>query len=646
MKTFGVRAKIVVPTILLFILSLGASTWLTYRVSRAAMEQSAQEHVSQVADTTAKIISIWITERQREIISWTDRSALHAIVAATSAAPRAEIDAAIAMLQRFNKEAPWYEILVVTDRKGVAICSSTPEISKGMKITDRDYFLKAMAGEVVVSDVVKSKTSGKPVVVVVAPIRSGAEPIGILLGAVDMEYFSRQFVQPLKIGPSGYVFVADRLGVICSHPDASLVMATNLASLAFGSDIMERKNGDMRYTYKDDEVLASYRTEPVFGWIVVARAMTAEVMSSSRTIRDLNLKVGLTAILLTILVLLLLSRSITRTITDLAGVAGLITRGRIAEARQSIAQINLKRRPPRDETGRLWHSMSAMADSLNSLVGQVQQSSVQLVSTATGIESAAHAQEAVIANFGASTTQVVAAAKQISATSQELSQTMETVKNVAEGAATLADTGRTGLTGMESSIRQLAKAAGSISEKLAAINAQAGTIGGVVTTITKVADQTNLLSLNAAIEAEKAGQYGQGFAVVAREIRRLADQTAVATLDIERMVKKMQAAVAAGVMEMNQFSSEVSRGTAAMGAISRPLADIILQVKELTPKFETVNDGMHAQSQGAQQISQALAQISQGAVKTTESLKQFNEATAQLRNAAQRLQTEVAEFKV
>ena len=78
-----------------------------------------------------------------------------------------------------------------------------------------------------------------------------------------------------------------------------------------------------------------------------------------------------------------------------------------------------------------------------------------------------------------------------------------------------------------------------------------------VTTIAKVADQTNLLSINAAIEAEKAGEYGKGFLVVAREIRRLADQTAVASLDIERMVKEMHSSVSAGVMEMDKFAEQV-----------------------------------------------------------------------------------------
>src|SRR5207245_2721664 len=111
----------------------------------------------------------------------------------------------------------------------------------------------------------------------------------------------------------------------------------------------------------------------------------------------------------------------------------------------------------------------------------------------------------------------------------------------------LADAGRVGLRQMEETMRQLSDATGSISAKLRTIREKAGGINLVVTTITKVADQTNLLSINAAIEAEKAGEAGLGFLVVAREIRRLADQTAVATLDIEQMVRQMESAVAAGV---------------------------------------------------------------------------------------------------
>jgi len=178
-----------------------------------------------------------------------------------------------------------------------------------------------------------------------------------------------------------------------------------------------------------------------------------------------------------------------------------------------------------------------------------------------------------------------------------------------------------------------------LSEKTANINS-------VVTTITKVADQTNLLSLNAAIEAEKAGEYGLGFAVVAMEIRRLADQTAVATYDIEKMVKEMQSAVSAGVMGMDKFSEEVRRGVEEIRQVSTQLGQIIHQVQTLTPRFQTVNEGMHAQATGAAQISETLTQLGEAAQQTAESLRHSNVAIEQLNDAARGLQTSVSRFKL
>src|SRR6185295_1070055 len=153
------------------------------------------------------------------------------------------------------------------------------------------------------------------------------------------------------------------------------------------------------------------------------------------------------------------------------------------------------------------------------------------------------------------------------------------VFTAAEDSAALAGQGQAGLTRMESTMRQVMEASSSINTKLAVLNEKAANINQVVTTITKVADQTNLLSLNAAIEAEKAGEYGRGFAVVATEIRRLADQTAVATCDIEQMVKEMQAAVSAGVMGMDKFSEEVRRGAQDVQQVGTQLGSIIQQVQ-------------------------------------------------------------------
>ncbi len=136
---------------------------------------------------------------------------------------------------------------------------------------------------------------------------------------------------------------------------------------------------------------------------------------------------------------------------------------------------------------------------------------------------------------------------------------MEDVTETAQATTEAASNSQINLEKIQGAMQNLVVATHSISRKLSIMDEKANNINNVVTTITKVAAQTNLLSLNAAIEAEKAGEYGAGFAVVAREIRRLADQSAVATLEIEQMVKEMQSSVSTGVMEVDKFSKEVSQ---------------------------------------------------------------------------------------
>ncbi len=294
----------------------------------------------------------------------------------------------------------------------------------------------------------------------------------------------------------------------------------------------------------------------------------------------------------------------------------------------------------------LGSGIQQMIDNLNMLVRQVQHSGIQLASAATSIAATAKEQEATVAEQAATTNEIVATATEISATSKELVSTMDEVSGVADSTSKSAESGRSGLERMESVMSQIVEAAGPISSKFEVLNEKASNISTVVTTITKVADQTNLLSLNAAIEAEKAGEFGFGFSVVAKEIRRLADQTAVSTLDIEQMVKEMQAAVSAGVMSMDRFSQQVRHSVKDVREVSSQLAQIIEQVETLTPLFENVHQGMHSQSEGAWQINQSMIQLNEAAQQTVEALKESNDAIMQLNVAAHDLQSGVSKFKI
>jgi methyl-accepting chemotaxis protein WspA len=199
---------------------------------------------------------------------------------------------------------------------------------------------------------------------------------------------------------------------------------------------------------------------------------------------------------------------------------------------------------------------------------------------------------------------------------------------------------------MVATMEKMSQASSGIAQKLAEINTKVNNITSVVTTINKVADQTNLLSLNAAIEAAKAGEFGQGFAVVAREIRRLADQTAIATLDIEQMVKEMQSSVSSGVMGMEKFAQEVQGSVREVNDISGQIARIIDQVQGLRPRFESVNEGMESQAIGARQITEAMVQLSEATQNTAESQRDSARAIELLDEAARVLHREVSRFKV
>ncbi len=299
-----------------------------------------------------------------------------------------------------------------------------------------------------------------------------------------------------------------------------------------------------------------------------------------------------------------------------------------------------------DEFAVIETGFNGMAEELKTLVAQAQRSAIQVTTSVTEIAATSKQQQATATETAATTTEIGATSREIAATSRDLVRTMTEVSSAAEQTSTLAGSGQLGLARMEETMHHVMGAAELVNAKLAILNERAGNINQVVTTIVKVADQTNLLSLNAAIEAEKAGEYGRGFAVVATEVRRLADQTAVATYDIEQMVREIQSAVSAGVMGMDKFSEEVRRGISEVGQVGEQLSQIIQQVQALAPRVQMVNEGMQAQATGAEQINQALVQLGEATGQTVESLRQASFAIDELNLVANGLRNGVSRFKV
>ncbi len=310
---------------------------------------------------------------------------------------------------------------------------------------------------------------------------------------------------------------------------------------------------------------------------------------------------------------------------------------RSATAVQQVAEgqlcTNIKADTARDETGVLVRGVVQMTTRLRSLAEEVQMARSELDEVAREVIETSDREAEAASGFGASTTEIAAAVREIAATTSELAGEVRRVDTRAAETARTMEADRSRLDDMSESMHAVEDATSGIGSRLGDINHRATEITGVVETIGRIAEQTNLLSVNAAIEAEKAGEYGTGFLVVAREIRRLADQTANATGDIAATVSEMQSAVSSGVMEMDRYTDRVRRAVEQASEVSRGLSTAIHAASENAGAFGRVADGVDSQAAGAQQIDEAMDGLSNSADSAHVSSQRLQEVSKRLTRA-------------
>ena len=374
------------------------------------------------------------------------------------------------------------------------------------------------------------------------------------------------------------------------------------------------------------------------GWRLVVRKPTEAIGAEVWRLIALNL---LTAVAGLAILVAILS----------AGAVRLARRVQAAKlAAERIAGGDLASEPiavtGQDEGAQLLRAMNKMHDDLGAIVRAVRDASSRLGATSAQLAATTREQGATASSFGGSTAQIASAIREIAATGAELLRSVESIDQSARRTAESAATGRRRLDAMASSMTRLDGATADIADRLEVIAEKAAVIGTVVTTIAKVAEQTNLLSVNASIEAEKAGEAGLGFLVVAREIRRLADQTAAATLDIERIVRQMQESVSAGVVEMKRFADEVRTGTGDATRVANDLAAIIGDMEAALARFSDVQQGMASQAIGVTQIEEAVQQVAAGAQQTATSARESERVADEVAHSVALLEDAAARFRI
>lgn len=491
---------------------------------------------------------------------------------------------------------------------------------------------------------------GKPALFVSSPVLYEGKFLGAIVLALDNEHLNDKLSDLTGLGKTAEVIFASR-------EDDHIIALNDLQGMANSAfnyseipyeplpgrelspiqrSVRGENGGGLATDYSGVEVLALWDYLPNLRIGLVVKIDKQEIFSPVNHLLRINLIVcALTAIVVIILAMVL-ARGITRPINILT------------DAAKRLANGDLTGEIPchgNNEVGQLANATRTMSRNLKSLVGKVKVTGGEISKTAQFITTSAQQQVTAAQATGSSAVEVNTTAKQIATTAKELAQTMQDVNTVTMETALKAESGLDVLTAIEESMKKLASANTSVSDQLALIQTRADAITGIIATMTQVADQTNLLSLNAAIEAKKAGQYGRGFSVVANEIRRLADQAAASTLDIEGSVKEMVGAVRTGVKGMTEFSTQVSQSVEEITEISSRLTEVIQQVQGLPPRFDQILEGMTSQAEGAGQINEAMSQLSASAQQTASAVKETHRMLGSLRRSADILEAEISRFK-
>jgi len=628
---------------------------ITARIATQALEDSVREKLVQIAAAKSNELETYALERLA------DASTMAGNVSMRQAMQRLNELAASGSTQNPNinidrtATALGYKSLLLIDTAGIIRLSVDPTFTVGTSILTGDLATSELtagfdrARTLLQSEITAFQpygTSREPMMFITNPIiSSDGRVIGVSAGALGPKQVWRMLADVTGLGDSGEIITVqgDTAGVIVTAPTRSdndaafkLRLAPGSPSSAVANDAASGSRGYGTTTdYRGTEVVAAWCYLPSYRWGMLVKQDASEAFALLNFQRNVIFSLTIAVVIGVVLTALLVARSISTPIRAAVAVARQVASG---DLRAEMGTTSA------DETGALLDAIHTMTTDLRALIGRIQMSTATLDATATVMQSTGAEQKQVIEDHGAATAEACAAVHQISTTSQELLRTMNEVNEMASNTGHRAEEGRANLAGMDSTMQQLAKSTALFGDKLTKIRESADRINLVIVTMAKVANQTNLLSINAAIEAEKAGEHGLGFMVVAREIAYLATQTAVASLDIERMVREMEGSVKAGVKEMGTFSTQVQGGVEEIRDISRKLGEIISAVQGITGRFEQVTVGMRAQSQGADQIRDAMGRLAEGTARTASALGDFNSATKHLRDAVDGLDNEVSRF--
>ncbi|SDF99319.1 methyl-accepting chemotaxis protein [Desulfovibrio legallii] len=555
-------------------------------------------------------------------------------------------------------------------------------VEKHSNLAHREYVRAALDGKPGFSTTpTKSFVTGKIIVSVTAPVLDKA---GKVLGGIGMSYaideLEKNYIKSVKIGQTGYPYIVSPKGIFVAHPDSSLALQDRSDKPGVREMLAAPSGQGVPYVRKGEANMLSWATVPHWGWRVGLTMDMDEIQAPARQQRNVMLGLGAGAIVLLVCISLwALEKVVIRPLHQLEAYAGVVAGGDL----NASLDLRLK-----NEIGKLADALRTMVANLKAKIAEADENTRKAQeeseraaqataeaetaraaaerAKAEGMLQAADQLEGVVTTVSTASEQLSAQVEQSSrgaerqsARASETATAMEemnaTVMEVARNAAEAADSAKTAKTKaadgagvvaqVVDGIGHLREQALGLKDEMTVLGQQAESIGQILGVISDIADQTNLLALNAAIEAARAGEAGRGFAVVADEVRKLAEKTMTATKQVGDAIHEIQSGTRKNVDNVEQVVEVVVSTTDLAGKSGAALHEIVSLVDATAQQVQSIATAAEEQSAASEEINHSIEDVNRVSAETAEAMRHAAGSVSDMARQAQVLRDLIEQMK-
>jgi len=629
MKNLSLRFKLLLTSTLCLIILTSALLWLSLSSLSSNIKHTLDRDVDLFATAFAERVGAWLDDR---------RSSIKEVAVALPQNPNVEpyqfLDLVVQGLQ--------LSLAYYGTEQGEMYRSTRTDI-EGYDPRVRSWYKGAMANQgSFLADPFTSATTGDFVVTLAEPVRRNNRIIGVVGGNLTLDTLTEN-VNALEVPGNGYAILIDRNGQLVAHPNTDwqrkpatdfspFLSQERLRALTVDDTLVEADiAGQQSFVFAVGI--------PTTEWTLLLVMDEATMMAPVTQQLFIQLGTALVIVIVAIAALLALFKVLFKSLETVSSTLHNIASGN-GDLTQRLPIHN------NDEIGQLSGNFNRFVEQLHGIVSRLVEAAHQLRNQADVSAESAQQQQDRVQRHKSEIDMVATAVTEMSSATQEIAGNAERTADSARETVKLSDAGQQQVNKSQESIQTLANEVSSASSIIAELNKHAQQINSILSTISGISEQTNLLALNAAIEAARAGEHGRGFAVVADEVRMLSSRTHESTKEIEEMINALGEATERAVTSMNKGGELASNSVADAVEASNSLKQIADAINAINDRATQIAAAAEEQASVTVEINRNTETIREvGDEMATESEAASNTAK-RLLELSQRLNEDVLRFKV